>query len=196
VDVKQFGKVRRTWVWDHVLDDEYSATWRCRLALVLQNLDAFIVIPVVQDQLHHVCVGLGSGLEHIPSHVLAPVAHSQFACPEAGGIRDDLRSFQDCSLEARILRQEPGQHIPMTAAHVAQVRDLGEVVGPKGIEHPVRLSAGIAAHRVVEHPGIARILNGVIEGHATKLTHEGVLFPVLNHPRQVFPQRIMFGAFF
>src|SRR5262245_24199349 len=119
VDVKQFGKVRRTRVWDHVLDNEYSATRRCSVTLVLKNPDAFIIIPVVQDQLHHVCVSLGSRLEHIPSHVLAPVTNPQFASPETCAIRANLRSFEDSSFEMRILRQKPRQHVAMTAAHVA-----------------------------------------------------------------------------
>ena len=87
----------------------------------------------------------------------------------------------------RIPRQEPRQHVAMTAAHVAQVRHLGKIVGRKGIEHPFGLSAGVAAHRVVEHLGVVRISNGVIKGHAAELAHEGVLFAVANHGRQVLP---------
>jgi hypothetical protein len=67
VDVKEFGEVRRLRAGDDMVDDEYPAVRSCRLELVLKNLHALIIVPVMQNEFHDIRVGRRRFAAHILS---------------------------------------------------------------------------------------------------------------------------------
>jgi hypothetical protein len=61
-------------------------------------------------------------------------------------------------MQGRVLRQEVAQRIAMAAAYVTEMGDAGEVVGLQGFQHPGYVGAGVAAHSLIEHGAMARVL--------------------------------------
>ena len=84
MDVEQLGKVRRAGIGDHVLHEEDPATPLGCLVLVLENLHAFVVVPIMQDQFHEVGVSGRDSLEHIAWHIFTPVVLFPCVVPTAG----------------------------------------------------------------------------------------------------------------
>jgi len=179
-----------------VLDDEYSALVRSAAAQVGEDLNALLVVPVVQDELQQVGVGRGYVVEHVTGDIGAAAAQTHSGCPESIRILENSGEIENGSGQVRVAEETTTQEVPVSAGDVAEVVEAGEVVGGEGFEDPIALGARVAAHRLIEDRVVGGVLLGVLEGHAAELAGEGVLFAVADHGGEMLPEGVMLGTLF
>ena len=149
VDVPLQGEGRLAAGRYDTLDDEQLAV-RCHgLAAALQQLQALLVFPVVQDARQQVDIASGrNGGEEVATDHLAAIGESVLAQPVPRR-RDDVRDFEDDTGQVRVRRENGGQQRAVAPAdvddgarsgEVVDVRELGEEGAPR-------------RHRTVEDAG-------------------------------------------
>src|SRR6185503_16975924 len=90
VDVEELGEMRHGGLGDEMFDDEHAAALCSGDVDRPQYLYAFLVIPVMQNQLHQIGIGGWNLLEHVAGNILAARAEAKFFRPQPGPVGDHL----------------------------------------------------------------------------------------------------------
>jgi hypothetical protein len=91
-------------------------------------------------------------------------------------------------------REQAAQQVAVPARDVTPASHVGEVAPREGLHDELRLDGRVARHGLVEHVAVGGVHLGVLEGHHAELAHEGILFAVADHRREVLPQGVVLGT--
>jgi len=114
---------------DDVLDDQYPAAGNHGAPAILQEANALVVRPIVQNELENVEIGTnGHGFEEVAADQLAAIGHTG-SVEQRLRCRDHFRHVEEDSAQRGIGMQDAGGQCAASAADIGQLANTDEVIG-------------------------------------------------------------------
>src|SRR5579864_7969411 len=118
--IKELATVRVVTRGDHAVDNKHPSLLTHSGATVRENRSAALIVPVVEDALHHVGIAaFGHRLEEVPRFHDAAFSNV-LGCDVLilSGARDDRGLIEEHSLQFRIRLEDGAQEAAVSPAHV------------------------------------------------------------------------------
>ena len=86
---------------------------------ILEDLDALVVVPVVENELHEINVGGRYGVEHVATDESAAVGNTKFGRPKLSLAGDNAGQIENDSRKPGIFGQDVAQQMPVASSDIA-----------------------------------------------------------------------------
>jgi hypothetical protein len=160
VDVHEFRNVGSAILRYGVFDDQDPTAGRHCPSAILQDADALVVRPVVQNELEDIEIAAGRDrFEEVATHDLAPVSDAGLL-EQALRRRNHLRHVEQNAAHIRVGLQHTRHHRAASTADIHQLADTPKAVGR---ENSFQRGGRICSHEGIERRRSIRMSLHVVE---------------------------------